>query len=260
MKPALALMYHRLGEGALPGREAGEESYAVTPDVFEAQLEVLDRSRARVVGLEGLAAGGDELRVLLTFDDGNASDHEVALPALASRGYSAVFFVTPAWVGTPGFMTWDQVRDLERRGMSVGVHGLDHTPLSSLERSTLRRHLAEARAVFEPHLGHRPQTLSLPGGYGSREVVAIAREEGFQVVFGSAPERITRIAPGIVVPRFAVRRDTRLGPFRALVEQRPLALAGHRVRYAALQGLRTVVGAGLYRRVRDLRMRWNSAS
>jgi peptidoglycan/xylan/chitin deacetylase (PgdA/CDA1 family) len=260
MKPAIALMYHRLGQGALPGREAGEESYAVTPEAFEAHLEALDRSRARVVGLDGLGAGGDDLQVLLTFDDGNASDHDVALPALRRRGHSAVFFVTPAWVGTPGYMTWAQVRELDRDGMTVGVHGLDHTPLSSLEKDALRLHLAEARAAFEPHIGRRPDTLSLPGGYGSPVVAAIAREEGFRTVFGSAPERITRLAPDTIVPRFAVRRGAGLNGFLALVEQRPLALAGHRVRYAALQALRSAVGAGLYRRVRDLRMRWGSAS
>jgi peptidoglycan/xylan/chitin deacetylase (PgdA/CDA1 family) len=252
-------MYHRIGDGALPGRESGEESYAVSPDVFEAQLDALQGSRGHVVGY-GELPSAKRFPVLITFDDGNATDHEIALPALRRRGYSAVFFVTPAWLGTPGYMTWDQVADLADQGMTVGAHGLDHTPLSSLSGDGLKRHLADARSAFESRLGRCPDTLSLPGGFGSRDVVEAAHAAGFRVVFGSEPRRATALTPGVAVPRFAVRRGEGLGPFRALVAQRPLALAEHRVRHAALRGLRSVVGAGLYRRVRDLRMRWSSAS
>jgi peptidoglycan/xylan/chitin deacetylase (PgdA/CDA1 family) len=252
-------MYHRIGVGPLPGRESGEESYAVSPEAFETQLDALEASRGSVVGYRELESS-PRFPVLITFDDGNATDHDIALPALRRRGYAALFFVTPAWIGTPGFMTWDQVRDLERHGMTVGAHGFDHTPLSSLSGDALRRHLAEARGAFEANLGRCPDTLSLPGGFGSRTVVAAAQAAGFRVVFGSVPRRATTLAPGAAVPRFAVRRSDEIDAFRALVDQRPLALAEHRVRYAALRGLRSVVGAGLYRRVRDLRMRWSSAS
>ena len=259
MTPAVVLMYHRIGVGALPGRESGEESYAVSPETFEAQLDALAASRASVVGY-GELESKTRLPVLITFDDGNATDHEIALPALRRRGYSALFFVTPAWIGTPGFMTWDQVRDLERQGMAVGAHGLDHTPLSTLAGEELGRHLADARRAFESHLGRCPDTLSLPGGFGSHDVIAAAHAAGFRVVFGSEPRRASALTAGSAVPRFAVRRGDGLAAFRGLVEQRPLNIAGHRVRHAALRVLRSFVGAGLYRRVRDLRMRWSSAS
>jgi peptidoglycan/xylan/chitin deacetylase (PgdA/CDA1 family) len=255
----VALMYHRLGDGALPGRESGEESYAVAPHAFEEHLDAIASGPARIVGFDALD-GSCDLPVLLTFDDGNATDHEVAFPALRRRGLTAVFFVTPAWVGTPGYMTWEQVRELDREGMTVGVHGLDHTPLSSLGEAALRGHLAEARRAFEPHLGRRPDVLSLPGGYGSAAVVSSARAEGFLAVFGSDPLPITSLGGPRALPRFAVRRGDGVAAVRALAEQRPAALARQRVRHATLRTLRSVVGAGLYRRVRDLRMRWSSAS
>ena len=45
------------------------------------------------------SAGRD---VQLTFDDGNASDIEIALPRLLERGLSAEFFVCAGLLGEPG--------------------------------------------------------------------------------------------------------------------------------------------------------------
>jgi peptidoglycan/xylan/chitin deacetylase (PgdA/CDA1 family) len=263
---AVVLMYHRLGKGAIPGREAGEEIYAVTPQAFEAQLEVLASSGAGVTRLPALlaaVAGQGRLparTVALSFDDGNATDHEEALPALVRRGYDAAFFITPAWVGTSGYMDWSQVRELASAGMTVGAHGLDHTLLSTLSGDQLRLHLREARRLLEARLGHAPETLSLPGGAGGYEAVAAARAEGFRFVFDSRPRRLGAERPVSALPRFAVRRGDDLEAFRGLVEQRPVALARAWARHGALSSIRAVVGPRLYGRVRGLRMRWGSAS
>jgi peptidoglycan/xylan/chitin deacetylase (PgdA/CDA1 family) len=266
MSAAVVLMYHRLGQGAIPGREAGEEIYAVTPEAFEAQLEVLASSGSAATPLPALlaaVAGRGRLparAVALTFDDGNATDHEEALPALVRRGYDAAFFITPAWVGTSGYMDWGQVKDLATAGMTVGAHGLDHTLLSTLSGETLRLHLREARRQMEARLGCAPETISLPGGAGGPEAVAAAREEGFRFVFDSTPRRLAAHRTVSALPRFAVRRSDDIEWFRGLVEQRPAALARAWARYGALSSIRALVGPRLYRRVRGLRMRLGSAS
>jgi len=266
MNAAVVLMYHRLGEGALPGREAGEESYAVTPAAFEAQLDVLASSRSKVTRLPALldaVEGQGRLparAVAITFDDGNATDHHEALPILLRQGFDAAFFVTPAWVGTSGYMDWGQVRDLTAAGMTVGAHGLDHTLLSTLSGEALRLHLREARRLLEARLGHAPETLSLPGGAGGQEAVAAARAEGFRFVFDSRPRRLGPRGSASAIPRFAVRRGDDIGSFRGLVEQSPAALVRAWARYGALSGLRAVVGPSVYSRVRGVRMRWGSAS
>ncbi len=260
MSATVVLMYHRIGGGVLPGREAGEEIYAVEPAVFEAQLETLARCACPVVPFEELLRGPSPRRaVAISFDDGNASDRSQALPALVRRGYRAAFFITPAWVGTPGYLSWPEVRELADAGMTVGCHGLDHTPLSSLPGERLRTHLKEARGLMEARLGRAPEVLSLPGGFGGLAVSNTAREVGFGVVVGSAPRRFVHGARGDV-PRYAVRRADRPGAFQALVEQRPLALLGARLRHEALVRLRAAVGPGVYRRVRALATSGRSAS
>jgi peptidoglycan/xylan/chitin deacetylase (PgdA/CDA1 family) len=253
---AIVLMYHRLGSGRLAGREPGEEIYAVTPETFSAQLEVLATSRCSVLSFEAAASAWLEGRklpertVTLTFDDGNASDHAEALPALARRGYQGAFFVSPALVGREGYVDWAQLRELADAGMTVGAHGLDHTLLSRLDDEGVRRQFRECRRLMQDRLGRSPDCMSLPGGAGGPRVVAIAREEGFRVIADSVPRRADPQRRAGTLPRFAVRRALDLDGFRSLVEHQPLTLLRSTVRHRALLGLRATVGEGLYQRVR----------
>ena len=84
--------------------EPGEDSYWISRDTF---LGVLDR----VV---------DRDHVRLSFDDGNASDVEFALPALLERGLTATFFVVAGRLDQPGSLSRDDVRRLHDAGMTIG--------------------------------------------------------------------------------------------------------------------------------------------
>ena len=250
------LMYHRLGSGRLPGREEGEEVYAVTPDVFEAHLDALEAARARVIDPEILYSGrgappvGVGPAVCLTFDDGNRSDHSVGLPALRRRGWRALFFIVPAWVGEPGYLSWPEVRELCREGMGVGAHGFDHTWFARLDDSGIRRQLREARRLLEAELGAAPAALSLPGGSGGSRAVRLAQEEGFVLVATSDPWLARPDAGVAPLPRFALRRGDAPETVRALAEQRPATVGRWGARHLLLHSLRALLGEGSYARVR----------
>jgi peptidoglycan/xylan/chitin deacetylase (PgdA/CDA1 family) len=245
------LMYHRVGEGRGPG-PAARDIYALPPARFEEHLGAL--AGVSVVSLEVAAAarrGGPlpQRSVVLTFDDGHDSDHHVVLPALRARGLTATFFIVPAWIGCPGYLSWDEVRELLGGGMSVGAHGYDHTLLGGLDESAVRFQFREARRLMEARLGFAPSLLSLPGGSGGPRVVTLAQEEGFSLVATSAPRPWS--AAGSAVPRFALRRGDSARTLRALVEQRPLPLLRRFLRHGAAQSVRSTLGEGLYRTVRQ---------
>src|SRR5262249_30066788 len=124
------------------------------------------------------------LSVVLTFDDGNRSDHELALPALVRRGLRAAFFLSPALVGREGYLTWEEARALAQAGMAVGARGLDHTLLSQVPEGSLVRPLSEARQRLEAGLGRAVTSLSLPGGAGGEAALSAAAEAGFELVLG----------------------------------------------------------------------------
>jgi peptidoglycan/xylan/chitin deacetylase (PgdA/CDA1 family) len=252
MGGAAILMYHRIGNGRLPDREVGEHHYAVAPEVFEAQLDALTSSGASVTPVDDCIDGSRPLpprAVAITFDDGNASDHAIALGALRRRGLRAAFFVTPAWVGQPGYMSWAEVRDLRDAGMTVGAHGLDHTLLATLDEAALREHLREARRAVEAGLGEAPRWLGLPGGSGGRREVALARAVGFEQVFGSVP-RLTGPLGEDPIPRFAVRRGDSAAAFRALARHRASVRLRFWLRHETIASLRGVFGPHQFGRLR----------
>lgn len=252
----VVLMYHRLGEGG-PGREPGEEIYTVCEESFASQVQHLAdhghsvRSLQQVVSEPCPDAGSGG--VTLTFDDGSHSDIVLAAPILARSGLHATFFVTPAWIGSPGFMDWADVRELQRLGMTVGAHGLDHSPLGSLPEADLRRHLRDARRDIASRIGSDVSVLSLPGGVGGAREWNAAREEGFRIVAGSVPRRLRAGRTLGIVPRYAVRRADAPGDVGALVDQQPGALLAAWSRYVVLRVLRRTLGEARYQRLRGRR-------
>ena len=99
---------------------------------------VLDRgeadvwvSKKRFAALLDAAAERNDVRI--TFDDGNVSDLEHALPALRARGLEATFFIVAGRIGTPGFVDASGVRQLAAAGMEIGSHGMRHRPWRRLD-------------------------------------------------------------------------------------------------------------------------------
>ena len=110
--------------------------------------EVLERTLDAVARRE---------RIQITFDDGNRSDVELALPALRARGMRARFFVLAGRLGQPGYLGPAELAELAEAGMGVGSHGVRHRPWRSLGTGELREELAGSRAALEDVLG-RPVT------------------------------------------------------------------------------------------------------
>src|SRR5262245_53593175 len=118
----VALMYHTVG--ACDGEHV-DPHYNVSEVEFADHIEVCKQLGGGVIDTGAWLAG--EPGIIFTFDDGNASDHHVAFPLLQAAGGSADFFVTPRQVGTPGYATWSELREMADHGMSIQSHGLDHS-------------------------------------------------------------------------------------------------------------------------------------
>lgn len=151
---------------------------------------VLDAGEERVwLGADELAAvldtvnGRDDVRI--TFDDGNASDVEYALPALQARGLRATFFVVAGALGQPGFLDEDQVRALAAAGMGIGCHGMRHRPWRRLGERALREELVDARELLEGVVGGPVAEAACPFGSYDRRVLAELRACGYRRVYTS---------------------------------------------------------------------------
>ena len=95
------------------------------------------------------------------------------------------------------FLSWDEVRDLHGRGLSIGSHSANHPILTTLSPSALVSELGESKSRIETELGSPCPWLAYPnGGPGdfSPEVIAAADQAGYKVAF-TLMDRINSRSP-----------------------------------------------------------------
>jgi peptidoglycan/xylan/chitin deacetylase (PgdA/CDA1 family) len=158
--------------------EPGEADYWIGRDAFLGILDVL--------------AGRPDVRI--SFDDGNASDVEIALPALAERGLTATFFVLAGRLDAAGSLARDHVRELGHAGMRIGTHGMHHRSWRGMSSAESHHELVEAREAIAEVAGQRIDEAALPLGMYDRRVLAQLRRHGYRRVFTSDRARASESA------------------------------------------------------------------
>jgi peptidoglycan/xylan/chitin deacetylase (PgdA/CDA1 family) len=165
---AINLTFHGIGD---PGRplDRGEADVWVRHDQFLAVLDAV--------------AGRDD--VAITFDDGNASDLELALPALRERRLTATFFVVADRLGTRRFLDAAAVKELAGAGMEIGCHGMRHRPWRGLGDRDLHEELVEAKTILEGVVGRPVTRAACPFGSYDRRVLRTLKSAGYRHVYTS---------------------------------------------------------------------------
>jgi len=162
------LTFHGIG---VPGRSLhdGEDAVWVSEGRFTSVLDAV--------------AGRDDVRI--TFDDGNISDLELALPALRERGLTATFFVIADRLDVPEFLAPKHLLALMDAGMTIGCHGMRHRPWGTLDADGLQEELVDARRMLESAVGGAVTEAACPfGSYGRHSLRALERA-GYARVYTS---------------------------------------------------------------------------
>jgi peptidoglycan/xylan/chitin deacetylase (PgdA/CDA1 family) len=202
---ALVLMYHRVLDEA-EVNDAVHPGMYVTRSTFELQLQYLSK-RYHVVTLQDLQewlAGKKtfpKIPCAITFDDGWEDNYHNAFPLLQTYRMPATVFLITNQMGGPGMLTWEQVREMEERGISFGSHTATHAILPTLTPTEIREELARSKEKLQKELKHPSDWFCYPKGQFSPEVCRLAREYyvaalatgGGAVSKGDDPFRIRRI-------------------------------------------------------------------
>ncbi len=166
------LMYHSISDG----RENVHPYYQTltSPGVFADQMRFLHENAYRVIDLmtfvENMNAGSEPhpRSVVLTFDDGFHDFYMNAFPVLQEYGFpAAVFLVTHhidngAGLNGRGCLSWEQVRELSRYGVSFGSHTVSHPILNTLAAEDLEFELTRSKDRIESELGQEVESFSYP--------------------------------------------------------------------------------------------------
>ena len=187
----IGFTFHGIGR---PARALSEDEagYWVDEAVF---LKILDH----------VAASSERVRYVITFDDGNLSDHRIALPALAERGLHARFFVLTGRIGWPESLGESEIGDLAAAGMTIGSHGIDHLPWPEIDDATLEAEVAGSRAMLGSLLGTGIEEAGIPFGRYDARVLRALRAAGYRCAWSSDGGRFSD--ESFLRPRTSLRAD-----------------------------------------------------
>jgi len=185
------LMYHSVADNA-------SDRWATAPSTFAAEMELL-AARFTVLSL------GDAVRslaarrcppnaVVLTFDDGYADLLEQAVPVLERHRLPFTVFALsgagreshwePAHL-RKRLLDWEELREVVRRGGSIGSHGTTHRNLTELDDAELARELVTSKETLENNVGIAVDAFAYPWGrFGGREMAAV-RRAGYTCALGA---------------------------------------------------------------------------
>ena len=158
--------------------------------------------------------------LILTFDDGLVSNYSIAAPLLEKYGFYGWFFVPVDFIDMPAAdqvnfaraqrigpdqtsldaeqpaMTWEQVRDLDRRGHVIGSHTRSHLRMAhGFPESLLEYEVMTSKSAIERALGHACDCFCWVGGEEESYSTAAARairRAGYRYAFTTNSAPITR--------------------------------------------------------------------
>jgi peptidoglycan/xylan/chitin deacetylase (PgdA/CDA1 family) len=248
------LMYHEL---ELPGRrlcqsDPGYARYIISSAEFRQEMQQI-----RDLGLRGVSIS-DALEfsgpaVAITFDDGCETDLLSAAPVLKEFGFGATFFVVSGFVGKPGYLSREQVSEMQSLGFEIGCHSMTHPYLPDLDEAGLQREIAGAKSLLEEMLGKQVEHFSCPGGRYDARAMRVAQQAGFLTVSTSVPRSNTAQTNRWSLGRVAITRGLAKHDFEQLC--RGQSLWKLELKVGVRDGMKRMLGNSVYDRLRSLVLR-----
>lgn len=202
MEDIISLMYHDsyiVNKSESGFKLAGADVYKIKPQVFEHQLQLIEK----YISQNGI----NKNCVRFTFDDGGISFYTIYAPILEKYGYKGYFFITTSLIATDGFMTEDQIKELDKRGHIIGGHSDSHRQrMNDLTYEELLEDWSKCSERLSAIVGHPITVCSLPCGYESKSMVAALKDLGYTDIYTSAPETLPEENNGVFLyGRFGIK-------------------------------------------------------
>jgi len=219
-KGILPLMYHRFNESKYP-------STNIQMDVFKQQIELIKNLKYKFYNPKDLEKNFHiskvEKKILITIDDAFSSFYEIAWPYLKKEKIPFILFVSTEAVGKNGYMTWEQIKELEREKIAyIGNHSHTHDYLVDLENDNFIEDINTASTILIKNLGYNPIFFSYPfGEYSSLIKKHIAKN--FKFSFGQHSGVMDVNKDRHELPRFPINEKYGdLKRFEFLINLQPL--------------------------------------
>jgi peptidoglycan/xylan/chitin deacetylase (PgdA/CDA1 family) len=166
------LMYHGINN-----RFGDRHPYFETntsPTVFRNHMQQLAAGGYEAISLAStLQDAPSHLRnghpVAITFDDGYSDFYDEALPVLIGLKFKATMFMVTDFTSHKRlvkegkqYMSWAEVRELPRYGVTIGSHTVSHGKLHLMSRMCIEEEVRRSKEILEDKIGVPVTWFSCP--------------------------------------------------------------------------------------------------
>lgn len=175
------LMYHHVGIA-----NVRKDLNTVSQKSFDRQMKYLRKHGYRVISLEDLVQGikqGVQFArnsVVITFDDGYDNNYFNAFPTLKRYEFPATIFMISTLVGQPGYLTWNQLKEMQNNDVTIESHTRTHPYLPDLNKEQLLDEIVNSKKDLETGLQTPIKFFSYPSGGYSEEIKEIVRQANYE--------------------------------------------------------------------------------
>jgi peptidoglycan/xylan/chitin deacetylase (PgdA/CDA1 family) len=224
------LMYHSVSDSPEPG-VAPYYRLATPPALFAEHLQLLSDRGYSVVSLHEATHAltvqqtPNRRLAVITFDDGFRDFLTNAWPALNRLSFTATVFLPTNFIGDSSrsfvgrdCLTWSEIRELRKAGISFGSHTASHPKMDTLSESQLEHELVDSKSVLEERLQEPIDSFCHPYAFPAANASYVSRfrellkRAGYRIATNTSIGRARSTTDHLLLPRLPVngRDDARL--------------------------------------------------
>jgi len=194
------LMYHKISEGQ------ASNLYERSKEEFEKDIKYLIDNNISVISFSDLAdikkSGRmpEQHSAIITFDDGDKSWYDIAVPLLKKYGIKATFFLWVEKIGSNSFISWQDVKYISNITYPAGIkpfvfgsHSYSHQFLHGVKsnysdpdeyQQFLNWELSRSKECIEENTPDEVTILALPygDGAGDPDIIQAAQNNGYKFI------------------------------------------------------------------------------
>ena len=216
----LSIMYHRFDEIKYP-------STNIRMNVFLEHIKLIKELNYEFIHpddfIKNFNIPKKKKKILLTVDDAFLSFYDVAWPYLKENKIPFILFVSTEPVGNKGYMTWEQVKEVDKENFAViGHHSHSHEYLIEESNQNFIKDIEKANLIFNKNIGYIPKLFSYPFGEYS-EFQRNYISNNFDFAFGQHSGVIDVNKEKFQLPRFPINEKYgEINRFKSIINTYPL--------------------------------------
>lgn len=124
--------------------------------------------------------------IKICFDDGFRGIYDTK-QFFVDNGLHPTVFLAVSLIGKPGYLSKEEILELQRNGFIFQSHGWSHKDLTKFTKDELEKELSESKRFLSDLLDHPVDEICFPIGYFSQLVLDECLRFGYKTMYSSIP-------------------------------------------------------------------------